>query len=32
MANSIQAPKWDAANPKVERYVKAREASLAAAK
>jgi hypothetical protein len=32
MANSAQVPKWDAANPKVERYVKAREASLAAAK
>ncbi|MGA3237197.1 MAG: M28 family peptidase, partial [Bryobacteraceae bacterium] len=32
IANNPQAPKWDASNPKTERFVKAREASMAAAK
>jgi hypothetical protein len=32
IANNAQAPKWDASNPKTERFVKAREATMAAAK
>ncbi len=32
MANSAEAPHWDAANPKVARYVQAREASMAGKK
>jgi hypothetical protein len=32
IANNPQAPKWDASNPKTERFVKAREATMAAAK
>ena len=29
IANNPQAPKWDASNPKTERFVKAREATMA---
>jgi hypothetical protein len=29
LANNPQAPKWDASNPKTERFVKAREATMA---
>jgi hypothetical protein len=32
IANNPQAPKWDASNPKTERFVKAREATMAAAR
>src|SRR5580658_9912770 len=32
IANNPQAPKWDESNPKTERFVKAREATMAAAK
>jgi hypothetical protein len=32
IANNPQAPKWDASNPKTERFVKAREATIAAAR
>ncbi len=32
IANNPQAPQWDASNPKTERFVKAREATMAAAK
>jgi hypothetical protein len=30
IANNPQAPKWNASNPKTERFVKAREAAMAA--
>jgi hypothetical protein len=32
IANNPHAPKWDESNPKTERFVKAREATMAAAK
>jgi Peptidase family M28 len=32
IANNPQAPKWDESNPKTERFVKARAATMAAAK